>query len=66
MWNFIDKHGATISSNGWDNVVKHPLLNLIFFCPNADIFLGAIDTIKECKDAHYICNALIWYIEIVG
>jgi hypothetical protein len=66
MWNFIHKYGTTICSNGWDNVAIHLLLNLMLFCPNGDIFLGAIDTIEECKDAHYICNALVWYIEIVG
>jgi hypothetical protein len=46
MWNFINEYGATICSNGWDNVARYPLLNLMLFCPNGDIFLGAIDTIE--------------------
>jgi hypothetical protein len=27
-------------------------------CPNGDVFIGSIDTSREWKDAHYICNAL--------
>jgi hypothetical protein len=66
MWNFIHKHGKTFCSNGWDNVARHPLLNVMFICPNGDVLLGAVNTLKECKDAHYICNALIGYIETIG
>jgi hypothetical protein len=33
--------------------------------PNGDVFIGCIDTIREWKDAHYICNALAGYIEII-
>jgi hypothetical protein len=51
--------------NYWDNVTKCPLLNVMFACPNGDVFLGAFDTTRECKDAHYICNALIRYIETI-
>jgi hypothetical protein len=34
--------------------------------PNVDVFICAIDTTWEHKDAQYICNALVWYIESVG
>jgi hypothetical protein len=33
--------------------------------PNGDVFIGSIDTTREWKDAHYICNALARYIEII-
>jgi hypothetical protein len=33
--------------------------------PNGDVFIGSIDTTREWKDAHYICNALAGYIEII-
>jgi hypothetical protein len=39
---------------------------MMFACPNGDVFLGVIDTTKECKNAHYICNALVKYIETIG
>ncbi len=51
MWNSIHKYGATICFNGWDNVVWCPLSNVVFICPNGDVFVGAIDTIGKHKDA---------------
>jgi hypothetical protein len=62
----IHKYGATICFNGWDNVAWHPLLNVMFVCPSGNVFIGFIDTIREQKDAHYICNALGGYIETIG
>jgi hypothetical protein len=59
MQNSIHKYGVTVYSNGWDNVARHPLLNVMFACPNGDVFLGAINTLGECKDAHYIYDALV-------
>ncbi len=43
----IHKHGVTICSDGWDNINSCPLLNIVLICPNKDLFLGAIDTIKD-------------------
>jgi hypothetical protein len=51
--------------DGWDNVVKCPLL-MMFTCPHGDVFLCAINIVKEHKDGHYICNALVGYIETIG
>jgi hypothetical protein len=41
--NSIHIYGATICFDGWDNVVRHPLLNVMFTYLNGDVFLGAID-----------------------
>jgi hypothetical protein len=60
------KYGATICLNGWDNVARHPLLNVMFVCPNGDVFLSAINIMGECKDTHYICNVLVKCIKLVG
>jgi hypothetical protein len=30
------------------------------------VFIGSIGTIREWKDAHYICNALSGYIKTIG
>jgi hypothetical protein len=62
----IHKYGATICSNGLDNITRCPLLNVMFVCPSGDVFIGSIDTIKEQKDGNYICNALVRYIETIG
>jgi hypothetical protein len=50
--NYIHKYGATICLNGWDNVARHPLLNMMFVCPNGDVFLSAIDIMGKRKDTH--------------
>jgi hypothetical protein len=38
----------------------------MFTCPSGNVFIGSIDTTKEQKDAHYICNALGGYIKTIG
>jgi hypothetical protein len=35
--NSIHKYGMTICSNGWDNVIRHPLLNMMFVYLNGDV-----------------------------
>jgi hypothetical protein len=64
--NLIHKYGTTICSNGWDNATQDPLLNIMFVCPNGNVFIGSIGTIGEWKDAHCICNAFVGYIETIG
>ncbi len=64
--NSIHKYGATICSDGWDNINSCPLVNIMFICPNGDFFLEAIDTTRDQKDAQYICNALVEHIQNVG
>jgi hypothetical protein len=38
----------------------------MFACPSGDVFIGSIHTTREYKDAHYICNTLVEYIETIG
>ena len=33
-------YGATICSDGWDNVNRRPLMNVMLVCPAGDVFLG--------------------------
>jgi hypothetical protein len=51
---------------GWDNVNSHLLLNIMFVCQNGELFLGAIETTWDQKDAQYVCSALVKYIDQVG
>jgi hypothetical protein len=37
----------------------------MFICPSGNVFIGSIDTTWEQKDAHYICNALVGYINTI-
>ncbi len=45
--NLIHKYKATNCSHGWDNVARHPLLNVMLDCPSGDVFIGFIDTYIE-------------------
>jgi glycerol-3-phosphate dehydrogenase len=47
MQNSIHKYGATIYYDGWNNVARCPLLNVMFACPSGDVFIGSIDTTRE-------------------
>ena len=62
----ISLYGATICSDGWDNVVHRPLMNVMLVCPVGDIFVGSIDTTGNKKDKGYIAEKLKEYIEAVG
>ncbi len=64
--NSIHKYGVTICSDGWDNINNHLLLNIMFVCSNQDLFLETINIIGDQKDAQYICNAMVEYIQNVG
>jgi hypothetical protein len=65
MWNSIHKYGTTTYCDGWDIVIRRPLLNMMFTCPNVDVFLNCITTTGERKDAH-TCNTLVGYNETIG
>jgi hypothetical protein len=58
--------GATITSDGWFDVRRRPLLNLLVVSPKGEIFLKAVDTGGETKDVAYIARQLIDYIQEVG
>ena len=62
----IETYGATISTDGWDNVVRRPLMNVMLCCPAGDIFLGSVDTTGNKKCRAYIAGELKRYIDQVG
>lgn len=62
----IEKYGATICTDGWDNVVHRPLMNIMLTCPAGDIFLGSVDTTGNKKTKEYIARELKNFIEQVG
>jgi len=58
--------GATITSDGWSDVRRRPLLNLLVVSPKGEMFLKAVDTGGETKDVAYIAGQLIDCIREVG
>jgi hypothetical protein len=64
--NSIHKCGAVICLDEWENVNSCPLLNIILVFPNKYLFIKTSNTIYDQKDAQYICNALVEYIQNMG
>jgi hypothetical protein len=62
----IEIYGATICTDGWDNVIRQPLMNVMLSCPVGDIFLGSIDTTGNKKAKSYIATELKKFIDAVG
>jgi hypothetical protein len=62
----IKIYGATICTDGWDNVTHQPLMNVMLSCPVDDLFLGSIDTIVNKKTKAYIATELKKFIDDVG
>jgi hypothetical protein len=62
----IEVYGATICTDGWDNVTCRPLMNVMLSCPAGDIFLGSTDTTRNKKTKAYIATKLKKFIEDVG
>ena len=59
-------YGISLCSDGWDNVVHRPLMNIMLSCPTGDIFLGSIDTSGNKKTKEYIARELKKFIEQIG
>jgi hypothetical protein len=59
-------YGATICSDGWNNVIHRPLMNVMLVCPAVDIFIGSVDTTGHKKTKEYIAGELKTYIEAIS
>ena len=59
----IETYGISLCSDGWDNVVHHPLMNIMLSCPTGDIFLGSVDISGNKKTKEYIAGKLKKVIE---
>ena len=59
----IETYGVSLYSDGWDNVVHRPLMNIILSYPARDIFLGSVDTSENKKTKEYIAGELKKFIE---
>jgi hypothetical protein len=62
----IEIYGATICIDGWDNVIRRALMNVMLSCPTSDISLGSIDTTGNKKIEAYIATELKKFIDAVG
>jgi hypothetical protein len=53
---YLQLTGATITSDGWSDVRRRLLLNLLVVSLKGEMFLKAVDTRGETKDAAYIAG----------
>ena len=59
----IETYRVSLCSDGWDNVVYRPLMNIMLSCPASDIFLGSVDPSGNKKTKEYIVGELKNFIE---
>eukprot|EP00253_Pinus_taeda_P034875 PITA_34875 len=58
--------GVSIVFYGWTNPTRHPIINFMVSSLNGPVFLKAVDTLGEYKDAQFIGELFIKVIEDVG
>eukprot|EP00253_Pinus_taeda_P032931 PITA_32931 len=57
--------GVSIVSDGWTDPARHPIINFMVSSLNGPIFMKAVDTLGEYKDAQFIGELFIKVIEDV-
>jgi len=59
-------NGGTFVSDGWTNVQNRPIINCLLVTGDGGMFLDAVDTSGETKDARFIANEVERDINAVG
>ena len=54
---------CTIVSDGWSNVQRRPLINIMIVSPCGETFLRAVDSSGKIKSGHYIADVVMQAIE---
>lgn len=60
------KAGVSITSDGWSNVQNRPLLNILACSGGETMFLRAVDTSGQTKDASMIAGIICSMVEELG
>lgn len=64
--NNIELSGCSIVSDGWSNVQRKPLINLMIVSPRGETFVRAVDSAGMIKSGIYIADVISSVIEEVG
>jgi hypothetical protein len=62
----LDETGGSLTSDGYEDVKKNPLLNAVIVSPQGAKFHRAINTAGQTKDSAYIGGEMIKLIEDIG
>eukprot|EP00253_Pinus_taeda_P025575 PITA_25575 len=58
--------GVSIVSDGWTDPARHPIINFMVSSLNGPVFMKAVDTLGEYKDAQFMGELFIKVVEDVG
>lgn len=64
--NAMDQSGCTIVSDGWSNVQRRPLINIMVVSPRGECFIKAVDSAGEIKSGFYIASIISDVINEIG
>ena len=62
----ISLSGCSIVSDGWSNVQRKPLINIMIVSPRGETFVRAVDSVGSIKSGLYIADVISSVIEEVG
>jgi hypothetical protein len=64
--NDLHVSGATIVSDGWNDVTNRPIINYILVCPKGEVFLDSTDTSGQEKTSQFIADEIERQLHLVG
>ena len=62
----VRKFGGTLALDGWTSVTSRPLCNAMLVSPAGELFLGAVDTTGNEKNAEYMASIMEKFLVEVG
>ena len=63
---YIELSRCSIVSDGWSNIQRKPLINVMIASPKRETFVRAIDPHGQIKSGLFIANVITTVIEEVG
>ena len=63
---YLTHTGGTIVSDGWSDVQRRPILNILLVTPAGATFLNSVDSSGQVKNAQFIADVITTAIEKVG
>ena len=64
--NNIFLYGCTIVSDGWSNVQRKPLINIMIVSPRGETFVCVVGSVGSIKSGPYIAYVISCIIDEVG
>ena len=62
----LEDTGGTLCSDGWGNISRQHLINVMLSCPEGTVFHSAVECTGDVKSGEFIAELLIKAIEEIG